>query len=371
MSKHDKLNIPKIVHISYDVDDNIPEVWTYIFSAWKRTNPTLQIMFHNNADNDRIVSEYFKWFLPTYNNFKYKIQKLHAARPMYLYLFGGVYIDINYEPQQSIASLFINEIADVYILQNNNIWYNSLMASVVNNSFWIYYLKHMQSPLPFYYKINEHLEIKHSTGYGKLTDIINVLHNMQNTLITNEKYKIHIEALPYSQLFSDNDDNQQNQKGNKQKGNEKDINTDTDNYKVVKPYFIELKIHSQSNQNQNQYQYQYQYQCIEGSSGTLINGGMNIYNYLPSKRVYIGCVVCVIFIILLIICYCVYKYFVSERKYILPDADISGNIEFNKGLDVEYNSVSPIVSVAQASAILPKSSFIGQMEIIDIDSLYL
>ena len=44
-----------------------------------------------------MIKNHYPWFLDTYNNYKYKIQKIDAIRPFILYHYGGMYVDLDYE----------------------------------------------------------------------------------------------------------------------------------------------------------------------------------------------------------------------------------------------------------------------------------
>src|SRR5437868_4915078 len=41
----------------------------------------------------RFLALYYPWFLPTYNNYKYDIQRADAIRYFVLYHYGGIYLD--------------------------------------------------------------------------------------------------------------------------------------------------------------------------------------------------------------------------------------------------------------------------------------
>jgi mannosyltransferase OCH1-like enzyme len=180
-SQQPKIPIPKIIHLSYKSKESIPEMWINVLSAWQRTNPKWQIMFHDDTDNDRIVKNYFPWFWNTYSNFEYTIQRVDSVRPCYLYLYGGVYIDMDYEPLKAIDKLFANKTAEIYLTESPNVSTitNSFMASVPNHPFWIIYLKQMQKPTPIH-AIGKHLKVMNSTGPLKL-------HKIYNNILSEQK----------------------------------------------------------------------------------------------------------------------------------------------------------------------------------------
>jgi len=46
-----------------------------------------------------LLTKNFPWFLPTYNNYRYPIQKIDAARLFILYKYGGIYVDMDIKRQ--------------------------------------------------------------------------------------------------------------------------------------------------------------------------------------------------------------------------------------------------------------------------------
>merc|ERR1711991_944368 len=39
----------------------------------------------------------YPWFLDTYNNYKYQLQKVDSMRPFLLYHYGGIYFDMDFK----------------------------------------------------------------------------------------------------------------------------------------------------------------------------------------------------------------------------------------------------------------------------------
>lgn len=167
------VTIPKIIHLSYKSIEQIPEQWQRVLPAWKRTNPDWEIKFWSDADNDAIIADKYPWFLETYNNFPYKIQKCDSVRACYLYEYGGVYVDLDYMPLKNLNGLFENTDNDLYftISSNVNTFTNSFMASKPKVEFWMTYLRSiMNDNIPWYY--TKHFTIMCSTGPIKYDNLI-------------------------------------------------------------------------------------------------------------------------------------------------------------------------------------------------------
>ena len=171
--------IPKIIHLSYKSEEEILPEWKNVLPAWKKTNPTWKIKFWSDEDNEKIVKDEFPWFYETYKNFKHNIQRVDAVRCCYLYKYGGLYIDMDYLPLNSIDKLFYNEknknINDnqIYLTTSTNVpmFTNSFMASKPNCELWIKYLKSiMKTKTKWYW--SKHMEVMYTTGPNKLNSVL-------------------------------------------------------------------------------------------------------------------------------------------------------------------------------------------------------
>ena len=175
MSKMSKFPIPKIIHLSYKSKEEILPEWKDVLSAWKKTNPTWEIKFWSDKDNEELVLSEFPWFYETYKKFKYNIQRADAVRCCYLFKYGGLYIDMDYLPINKIDKLFYNNINDnqIYITMNTSCLYfiNSFMASKSGCLFWIDYLKEIiKTKVKWYW--TKSLEVFYTTGPFQLTKCI-------------------------------------------------------------------------------------------------------------------------------------------------------------------------------------------------------
>lgn len=126
-----------------------------------------------DEDNRQLVATYFPDFLPYYDAFPYPIQRADAIRACFLYLFGGIYMDLDYELQDSLESLF--QVGDLFLVPSGNLsgmYTNSFMASKPRNPFWLSYIEEMKKPAPWWV-IGKHLHVMTTTGPMALTRTIN------------------------------------------------------------------------------------------------------------------------------------------------------------------------------------------------------
>jgi mannosyltransferase OCH1-like enzyme len=147
-------------------------IWKDVLPAWKKTHPDWEIKFWSDSDNDEIMKKHFSWFLDTYNNFPYKIQKCDTVRACYLYIHGGVYVDMDYLPKKNISPIFENTNNEIYLTLSATIsdFTNSFMASKPKSQYWIEYLKSIQNDkVPWYY--NRHFQIIAGTGPMRISNV--------------------------------------------------------------------------------------------------------------------------------------------------------------------------------------------------------
>ena len=62
-------------------------------------------MFFDDNDILKFITNKFPWYLSTFNNFKYKIQKIDFFRYLAIYYYGGFYLDLDMSITKSLAPL--------------------------------------------------------------------------------------------------------------------------------------------------------------------------------------------------------------------------------------------------------------------------
>lgn len=88
------LLIPKIIHQTYKHND-IPEIWKPGQKACMDLHPDYQYILWTDDMAREFIAETFPWFLETWDNYKYPIQRADAIRYFALVHYGGVYIDLD------------------------------------------------------------------------------------------------------------------------------------------------------------------------------------------------------------------------------------------------------------------------------------
>ena len=178
-------NIPKIIHQTWK-DKILPE-WSIKYNnSWKNDYPDWELRLYDDNDNDNFIKENYPDYLYFYNKLPHKIQKIDLIRIFYLYHYGGMYIDLDFESIKNIDSLFnmIHEKKANSILDYNNIglilseeWpesyntgslSNAIMISKKNHPFWLCCIHEIISNLNIIRRQNNALKLQIYSRYGSM-----------------------------------------------------------------------------------------------------------------------------------------------------------------------------------------------------------
>lgn len=146
----------------------------------------------DDNDNLAFVKRYFPDFLRYFLEFPYPIQRADAIRYMFLYVNGGIYIDLDIKILKPLDELFSDRDADVFLVEssNNQKGYYSLTNSIIGGKprikFWLECIERMKIPVPFYY-FGKHLTIMKSTGPLMVTDAAKKNKNTRIRILPSDK----------------------------------------------------------------------------------------------------------------------------------------------------------------------------------------
>jgi mannosyltransferase OCH1-like enzyme len=166
------MGIPPILMQTWK-DRNIPLHWLPSPESVATHLPEWGYKLMTDRDNRELVATFFPDFLPYYDNFPYPIQRADAIRACFLYLYGGLYMDLDFELQAPIDHLF--EEGDLFLVPSGNLsgmYTNAFMASKPRHPFWLDYIEEMKKPAPWW-AIGKHLHVMTTTGPMALTRVIN------------------------------------------------------------------------------------------------------------------------------------------------------------------------------------------------------
>jgi len=198
--------IPKTIFQTWKSKTVIPENMAYWQTTWRKYNPTYQFVLWDDADNRRFIETYYPWFLDRYDNYDVMIKRADAIRYFYLYHYGGVYVDMDFECLKSFDDILAMGDADVNSNTNTDtsdiifgrmgdeVKYdhehnipNAIMISKPRQTFWL---------CMFYclLKANPNGSVEYTTGPVVLKQAIEIYNR-----ITNENIKLS-ELVWYNML---------------------------------------------------------------------------------------------------------------------------------------------------------------------------
>ncbi|KAG9401542.1 hypothetical protein AC1031_009409 [Aphanomyces cochlioides] len=148
-----ELVIPKIIHQSWKTAERIPSKFVPWMQSWQRFHPSWTYMFWDDDDNIKLFQVHFPQYLSVATAMS-KIELADMARVALLYLYGGVYVDSDFECLRAFddlrhLSLFLSAEPRVHAillesLETPRLW-NAILASQPRHPFWIAILDAIQA----------------------------------------------------------------------------------------------------------------------------------------------------------------------------------------------------------------------------------
>tara|TARA_Y100000385_G_scaffold289989_1_gene361332 strand:- start:802 stop:1494 length:693 start_codon:yes stop_codon:yes gene_type:complete len=168
--------IPKIIHqIYWDFGGSNkppPNEWIKYSKIIKNNHKNWKYILWNEESCFFLLKKYYPWFLKTYLDYQYPIQKADSIRPFILYHYGGIYFDMDFVCLKNIDNFFKKK--GVYFLESSTTQglTNSLMASSKRHPFWQKIIIDMIDNKKKKIYQNHHLYIMQSTGPYLITNSI-------------------------------------------------------------------------------------------------------------------------------------------------------------------------------------------------------
>lgn len=174
--------IPRLIHQTAPMDPRLwPAVWSVCQQSVRSVFPDFQYRLWTDEDLEAMVRESFPWFFPIYQRYPRAIYRADAGRYMILYLYGGIYIDMDMEVLRSFYERLATDRPSIVESPFPNVeaHQNSLMASPPRHPFWLEVLRDMASMASVF-----HDHVLDATGPRMLDRVI-------------EMYPDQIHPLPY------------------------------------------------------------------------------------------------------------------------------------------------------------------------------
>lgn len=132
--------IPKIIHQSWK-DKDLTPLYRKWSTAWQAHHPGWEYRLWTDDDNRRFIRDEFPWFLEQYDAFDRHIFRVDLVRFFYLFKYGGMYADLDFEPLRSLEALLWDKRGVVVGQMGSNASFahsipNAWMASPPGHPFW-------------------------------------------------------------------------------------------------------------------------------------------------------------------------------------------------------------------------------------------
>lgn len=137
--------IPHILHQSWKTKDDLPDHFRFWRNSFFELNPGIEDRFYDDRDNRLLVEATSPALLPLYDALPREIFRADFVRPLYLFHFGGIYADLDFQclADLTAAGLRRGQIVLGRMGQDEADWHsipNAFMASRPHEAFWIAYL---------------------------------------------------------------------------------------------------------------------------------------------------------------------------------------------------------------------------------------
>ncbi|KKF95425.1 Inositol phosphoceramide mannosyltransferase 3 [Ceratocystis fimbriata CBS 114723] len=99
--------VPKIFHQSW-IDSNLPTKFQQWSENCRKVHHDYEWVLWTNEDNENLVRKHFPWLLEAYVSLPSDIYRADFARNLYMYIFGGVYADLDTDCLRSSNVIFEN-----------------------------------------------------------------------------------------------------------------------------------------------------------------------------------------------------------------------------------------------------------------------
>jgi len=132
--------VPKIIHQQWKNED-VPEKFMKWRQRWLEMYPEPEYthMLWTDKNGRELIKEHYPWFLKTYDGYEHNINRADAVRYFVLHHHGGIYADLDYEPQSNFYEFMPpNQVA---MVESPYYWnertQNCLMSSPKHDPFWV------------------------------------------------------------------------------------------------------------------------------------------------------------------------------------------------------------------------------------------
>jgi len=174
------MTIPRIIHqIWWQGIENIPPKLKIASETWQRLHPGWEYKLWDAESMENLVKTEFPWFYEYYINYEYQIQRADVIRYLFLYKYGGIYVDIDILCKKSLEPFITTELkSNLAFARSSHTggYSNWFIISSAGNSFWPLLWNSLIDAYNYencWKCVGKHLKVMHTTGPSILNNTIN------------------------------------------------------------------------------------------------------------------------------------------------------------------------------------------------------
>ncbi|KAJ6444937.1 mannosyl phosphorylinositol ceramide synthase protein [Purpureocillium lavendulum] len=159
--------VPPIIHQIYHNwkdpgNETIPALWDGARKTCIDLHPEWEYKLWTEKSSRDFIAKEYSWFLETYDNFKFPVQKVDALRYLLMRHYGGIYIDLDDAKPLLYYPVWVTD-------GGHGALSNNILGAAPNHPFWELATESMVSyawnyPFPY-------VTISYATGQWFLTDM--------------------------------------------------------------------------------------------------------------------------------------------------------------------------------------------------------
>ena len=172
----DECHIPKILHQTWKTR-RVPEKFQHWRKSWLDNHPSWHVHpVWDDDDNLHLVRKHFPELEEVYNNFSHLILRVDFVRYLMMYVFGGVYADLDLESLRPMDSLLQYESPHVVLGVESSLGQIldiSFIASVPGHLLWLHVARTAIA----------------ADGLERIHDVLQITGNRMFTRVVNQQLK--------------------------------------------------------------------------------------------------------------------------------------------------------------------------------------
>jgi mannosyltransferase OCH1-like enzyme len=136
---------PKRIYQTWKSKTVIPANMKHWMNTWVDNNTGYKHELWDDRDNRVFMKRYYSWFLPVYDSYDKNINRVDAVRYFYLFHYGGIYVDMDFECLKPVDNLLKqNKDYDILFgsIESDGKYVghsipNAIMISKPQQAFWV------------------------------------------------------------------------------------------------------------------------------------------------------------------------------------------------------------------------------------------